>query len=345
MMSLHLVVPDGIDDPARASGGNVYDGRLRDGLTGLGWEVVEHAVSGPWPWPDAAATAALSAALDAVPDGALVLVDGLVASASPAVLVPAARRLALGVLVHLPLGVDVPAARAAEREVLLAARTVVATSAWTREWLRHHYVLATVHAAPPGVDRAPVAAGSGTGGALLGVGRASRAKGYDVLAAALEMLDDLPWSCTWVGRVDEVDPVTAGRGRIDLAGPLAPGLLAERYDAADLLVLPSRGETYGMVVTEALARGVPVLASDVGGVREALGQTSDGQLPGLLVAPGDPRALAAGLRLWLTDADFRATLRVSALDRRTDLAGWDTTVARVLEALPTPTPTLRGARP
>jgi len=341
MRSVHLVVPDGIDDPARASGGNVYDVRLRDGLVGLGWEVVEHAVSGPWPWPDSAATAGLSAALDSVPDGALVLVDGLVASASPAVLVPAAGRLALGVLVHLPLGVDDPAARAAEREVLLAARAVVASSAWTRDWLRHHYALPTVHAATPGVDPAPVAAGSGTGGELLAVGRASRAKGYDVLAAALETLDDVPWSCTWVGPVDELDPELVTPDRLVLLGPLPPALLADRYAAADLLVLPSRGETYGMVVTEALARGVPVLASDVGGVREALGQTSDGRLPGLLVAPGDPRALAAGLQLWLSDADLRATLRVSALDRRTDLAGWDDTVARVVDALPTRTGAMR----
>ncbi|MFI2708059.1 glycosyltransferase family 4 protein, partial [Nocardioides sp. CER28] len=284
---------------------------------------------------DELATRRLVDALRAVPDGEAVLVDGLVASASPDVLVPASRRLALGILVHLPLGVDAPGARAVEREVLQAARTVVATSAWTRHWLRSQYGLTAVATAAPGVDPAPVAAGSESGGALLCVGRVCRAKGYDVLAAALETLTDLTWTCDWVGPVDAGLDDSA-LSLVTRVGPMSTAELAARYAAADLVVLPSRGETYGMVLTEALARGVPVLASDVGGVREAVGTTSDGQLPGLLVQPGDPHALATALRVWLTDPDFRATLRVSALDRRTSLTGWDETAARVADALPAP---------
>jgi glycosyltransferase involved in cell wall biosynthesis len=329
MSTLHLVVPDGIDDPLRPSGGNLYDRRVADALTAAGRHLVEHPVVGSWPWPDAAATEALADALAAVPDGATALVDGLLASASPGLLVPAARRLALGVLVHLPLGVADPAARPAEREVLAVARTVVATSAWTRDWLVRHYRLEDVATAPPGVDPAPVAAGSGTGGALLCVARACRAKGYDVLTRALATLTDLPWTCDWVGPVDDV-----AAGPISLVGPLPPAAVADRYAAADLVVLPSRLETYGMVLTEALARGLPVLASDVGGVREAVGETSDGRLPGLLVAPGDPQALAAALRAWLTDPGLRATLRVAALDRRTTLPDWAGTAARLTSALP-----------
>lgn len=329
MSRLHLVLPDGIDDRRRPSGGNAYDRRIADGLAARGVTVVEHQVVGPWPWPDAPASARLAAALEAIPDEARVLVDGLVASASPGVLGPASRRLALGVLVHLPLGVDAPAARAAEREVLHAARTVIATSRWTAAWLAREYGLHGVHAAPPGADPAPVAAGSGSGGALLCVGRACRAKGYDVLAAALDALADLPWTCDWVGPVDDAAP-----SRIALAGPLPPESVAERYRAADMLVLPTRGETYGMVLTEALARGVPVLSCDVGGVREAIGTAPDGRLPGMLVAPGDPAALAAALRRWLTDPDLRAGLRAAALGRRATLAGWGETVARIAAALP-----------
>ena len=66
-------------------------------------------------------------------------------------------------------------------------------------------------------------------------------------------------------------------------------------------MLPSRAETYGMVVTEALARGIPVLASDAGGLPETLGRDPDGRVPGLLVPPGDAAALAAALRGWLDD--------------------------------------------
>lgn len=339
MTALHLVVPDAVGDPLRPSGGNTYDRRLAEALAAGGRPVVEHRVAGSWPRADEEALGSLAARLHAAPDGATVLVDGLLASASPTVLVPAARRLALVVLVHLPLGVADQDARPAERDVLGVARSVVATSGWTRDWLARHYGLERVVTAPPGVDEAPVAPGSGTGGALLCVGRVCRAKGYDVLADALATLADLSWSCEWVGPVDPADPVDTGA--VTLVGPLPPPAVAERYAAADLVVLPSRMETYGMVLTEALARGVPVLSSDVGGVREAVGTTPDGRVPGLLVRPGEPQALATALRAWLIDAHLRTALRAAALERRTGLTGWSRTADRVADALPA----ALGARP
>ncbi len=104
---------------------------------------------------------------------------------------------------------------------------------------------------------------------------------------------------------------------------------------ADLLVLASRGETYGMVVTEALARGLPVVATEVGGVPEALGHGADGARPGLLVSPGDAAALAAALRRWLGDAELRGRLRrPPASDARRSPAGRPPrrSVAGVLQA-------------
>ena len=64
-----------------------------------------------------------------------------------------------------------------------------------------------------------------------------------------------------------------------------------------------------MVATEALARGIPVLAVRVGGLPVALGHAPDGSVPGLLVEPDE---LAGALRRWLTDADLRERLRRSA---------------------------------
>jgi glycosyltransferase involved in cell wall biosynthesis len=97
------------------------------------------------------------------------------------------------------------------------------------------------------------------------------------------------------------------------------------YAGADLLVLASRAETYGMVVTEALARGVPVVAADVGGVPEALGE--DPARPGVLVPPGDPVALGAAVRAWLLDGDLRDRLRRAARARRASLRGWAATTS------------------
>ena len=100
-----------------------------------------------------------------------------------------------------------------------------------------------------------------------------------------------------------------------------------------MLVLASHAETYGMVVTEALARGLPVIATAVGGLPEALGQTRDGRRPGLLVPPGDSGALAAALRRWLTDAELRQGLRAAARERRSTLSGWDVTSRRIAHVL------------
>ncbi|MDQ1619406.1 MAG: hypothetical protein QOE19_1975, partial [Actinomycetota bacterium] len=116
-------------------------------------------------------------------------------------------------------------------------------------------------------------------------------------------------------------------------GVLTGGHLNASYAAADLLVLASRAETYGMVVTEALARGLPVVATAVGGVPEALGHGAHGSRPGVLVPPGDPAAFGAALRDWFVDADLRRRLRRAARERRTALPGWSSSAAAISRVL------------
>jgi glycosyltransferase involved in cell wall biosynthesis len=120
---------------------------------------------------------------------------------------------------------------------------------------------------------------------------------------------------------------------VSFTGPRTGADLDRSYAAADLVVLASRAETYGMVVIEALARGLPVVATDVGGVTEAFGHGTDGIRPGLLVPPGDPVALGAALRAWLGDAELRAQLREAARERRESLPGWSITTASVAAVL------------
>ena len=173
-MEVHVVVPEGLDDPARTSGGNAYDRRVCRELAALGWVVHQHPIAGAWPRPGAVGQADLARAVEQIPDGAVVLLDGLIASAGPEVLVAQARRLCQVVLVHMPLGHRPPAGeagavRAREREVLVAAAAVVTTSAWTRRRLDELYGLPAcrVHVARPGVDAAPLAPGTAAGDALL----------------------------------------------------------------------------------------------------------------------------------------------------------------------------------
>lgn len=347
MRAVHVVVPANIDDPTRPSGGNRYDRRLMEELTGLGWRVRKHRVGGSWPRPTPADVAVLDRVLADLPDRALVLVDGLIGSAAADVLVPATARLRVVVLLHMPLAEADPedAVRLAEGDVLRAAAGVVTTSRWARTWtVRHHRLRPDrVRVAEPGVDSAVVARQSATGRELLCLSSVIEAKGHDVLVAALAQIADLDWRCTCVGAVD-LEPQFVARlaetarkagvaDRIRLTGPLLDGPLAATFATADLLVSASRRESYGMAVTEALARGIPVLVTEVGGQAEAVGRIADGSRPGVLVPPDDPDRLAVELRRWLRSHHTRERLRSAAAVRRRGLADWAGTARRVATAL------------
>lgn len=356
LRSVHFVMPGGVDDLTAPSGGNAYDRRVSLDLAGFGWQVHKHAVAGGWPRPGADARAELACTLGELPDDTVVLLDGLVACGVPEIVVPEARRLRLAVLVHLPLGDETglqPAVAAEldakERTVLRAVPAVIATSDWAVRRLVSHHGLAPerVHVAAPGADIAPLASGTDGVSRLLCVAAVTPRKGQHRLVEALATVTDLPWSCVCVGGLTHDPAYVAGlrvlirkyglEGRLHLAGPQAGAELDASYGAADLMVLASYAETYGMAVTEALARGIPVLATDVGGLAEAIGRAPDGGVPGILVPPEDPAALAAELRGWFGEADVRRRLKAAARSRRAALDGWATTarsLAGVLGRLP-----------
>jgi glycosyltransferase involved in cell wall biosynthesis len=330
------VLPGGVDDPAAPSGGNRYD---RVVLSLLDRDVHEIAITGSWPSPGPAARSALDESITKIPDKSDVLLDGLVACGVPDLLEAHAGRLRLIVLVHLPLShetglSDAAAARLRdlERRTLHLATTVIATSDQAARQLAEMHGLHRVEVAAPGVDPAPLAEPSPDGHRLLCVASVTLRKGQDLLVTALqEHLADLPWRCTFVGAL--VRPVPHTSPGIHFAGPRTGADLDASYADADLFVLPSRAETYGMVVTEALARGLPVLATEVGGVPEALGLAPDGSRPGALIPPGDPAALAGALRGWLTDPELRRSWHAAALGRRSTLPGWSETAGRLTEIL------------
>ncbi len=348
-MRVHVVVPEGFDHPGQPSGGNIYDRRVCAGLAEAGWEVLVATVAAAWPVPDPGARADLARLVSAIPAGETVLIDGLIASPTAAQLLPHTGRLRLTVLLHMPLAtaVDTPpdaGAERSERAVLRAAAGVVVTSEWTRQQILTRYAIPAcrVHVARPGVDRVAAPARP-VPGRLICVGVLGRHKGQDLLVEALAELADRDWHCVLAGSPDR-DPDFAGQlrtritglgydHRVRLSGVLTGAALSDAYATADLLVAPSRAETYGMTVIEALAHGLPVLAAAVGGLPEALGRTADGTRPGQLVPPGDPAALAAALADWLGDERHRDRLRAAARQRRPALPGWEQTTEEIANAL------------
>ena len=326
---VQLVVPGPLD---QRTGGYIYDRRIAQGLPALGRPVAVHELAGRFPMVDAPAIEAASAALDAMPAGSLAVIDGLALPAF-ADLRPPRPWVAL---VHHPLaletGLSVADARALatiERRALAAAARVIVTSPQTRRDLAGYDVdEARVGVVLPGTDPAPLARRSGSAGlAMLCVASLTARKGHLVLLEALATLRELVWQLTCVGSPDR-DPATATaiqaairrfglEGRVRLAGEQSEGRLQPFYAAADLLVLASYHEGYGMALAEALARGLPIVATSAGAIPDTVPAAA-----GILVPPGDPAALAAALVRVLTEPGVRDELAAGARAARLTLPTW-----------------------
>jgi glycosyltransferase involved in cell wall biosynthesis len=115
---------------------------------------------------------------------------------------------------------------------------------------------------------------------------------------------------------------------IVVSGPIEDATLGDAYAAADLFVLPSRYEGYGVVYAEALARGLPIIACNVGPVPEVVGEEA-----AVLVEPGDVGALSGSLDLLLKDTALRERMSTAARRRAKRLPRWEDTTAGFLRVL------------
>ena len=219
---------------------------------------------------------------------------------------------------------------------------VIVTSDWSRTELieREGVSPERVVVVAPGSDEAPIATGTPNGAALLCVGVVAHHKGQDVLIDALSALGaHRDWTCTIAGSVDRC-PEYAERmaalaaaaglgGRVRMTGALEPGALQRVYQGADLVVAPSRVESYGMAVADALRRGIPVLASQVGGIPQAVAPSG----AAVLVPPGQPAALRDALERWMVDPGLRERMKAEALRSRSRLPRWSDTANRIAQTL------------
>jgi glycosyltransferase involved in cell wall biosynthesis len=346
-MTVNLVLPGSLDRP---TGGTIYDRRIVEGLRARGATVTVHALPDRFPLPEAADLQTAADLFAALADDALVVVDGLAFGALPEIVTAHADRLRLVALVHHPLametGLEPNAAellRAQETIALRAARRIIVTSPATRESLVRDYAVPpnACHVVPPGTDPAPAALGSGGaqgGVALLTVGSLIPRKGHDILIEALARLTDRSWHLTLAG-ADDHRPATAqalrtlvtARGlssRVTMTGALTTDALADAYAAADVFVLASHYEGYGMVLSEAMARGLPIVSTTGGAIPDTVPPDA-----ALLAPPGDVDALTDALRRVLDDPATRARLREGALAARHALPDWTVTADRFAASL------------
>jgi glycosyltransferase involved in cell wall biosynthesis len=311
--SFYFLLPGSPETP---TGGFVYDRHMLRALRTYGRLAGGIVLPGGYPHPSEATRAAGERAVEGLRDGASAIIDGLAFSPLLEAFAAATARLSIYPLVHHPLcdETGLSAAirdrlRERERQALGLARGVVVTSEHTALRLADFGVPAgRVRIVRPGVDvpshRMQSAATSGAHPVvLLCVASLVRRKGQDVLLRALARLRCFCWRLLLVGPAR--DAAFAGRlrrlardlgieGRIVFEGAVGASRLARFYRVADLFVLPSHYEGYGIAVAEAAAYGLPVVASDAGAIREAIVGAWH-----RLVPPGDAVALADALRSFL----------------------------------------------
>ncbi|WP_417518080.1 glycosyltransferase [Marinobacter sp.] len=348
--ALLFIVPG---DPDQNTGGYRYVRKLVEALNQAGTAAEVTGLPGRFPKPDAIATHAMDSLLSRLADGSRVILDGLAMSAMPDVLQKHAERLRLTALVHHPLADETGLSQheqgwfyEREKMALQTVRDVFTTSAFTATRLADYGVsTGRIQTAEPGVESP---AGSGSPNAnktsaiqaphILCVAHLSPRKAQHQLVEALAGLKDLQWHCTLAGSCDR-DPAYASRvrqqindsgldNRVDLAGEVDGHKLASLYRQADMFVLPSLYEGYGMVIDEAIAAGLPVISSDGG----ALKQTGD--RPGvMLYRAGDTKALQASLRAWLGDSVALEHARAVAEGESGNTRTWAHTASLFLEGL------------
>jgi glycosyltransferase involved in cell wall biosynthesis len=338
-------------DLATPTGGYAYDRRMIAELGELGWQIDLLDLGDGFPWPSEARRIAAVAQLLATPAGRIVVVDGLALGVMPEAAMQLADRNPLLALVHHPLALEwgisleqAAALLASERAALAAVRGVVVTSAATARLVASDYAVPAerITVARPGSDPAPLAHGSRNDVVqLLSVGAVVPRKGFDVLIAALATLTDLPWRLTIAGDRTR-DPTAAAQLDTDIArhglenriaapGAVSPQRLAALYAEADMFVLASRFEGYGMAYAEAIAHGLPVIGTNAGAIPDTVPPDA-----GLLVAPGDVTALADALRRVIGDDVLRRRFAGAARLAAAQLPSWRHSAeifARALEML------------
>jgi glycosyltransferase involved in cell wall biosynthesis len=325
-------------DLASPTGGYAYDRRMIAELQKLGWQVDVIGLGDGFPRPSAAVKQAARDKLAAVANDCPIVVDGLAFGALPEMANELRERNVMIALVHHPLALEsglAPADAAAlgksEYDALAAARAVVVTSPSTGQLLIDDYDVPpeTITTARPGTDRGEPAKGSSDGIVrLLAVGSVVPRKGYDVLIAALAPLAALPWRLTIAGDRSRDEAAAAQldadieshklAGRIDVLGALPADRLGALYTGADVFVLASRFEGYGMAFAEALAHGLPVIGTTAGAVPDTVPPDA-----GVLTEPNDVKALTRALRMLIENPKERQWFASGARKAGEELPSWE----------------------
>lgn len=339
LKQIAFLIPGDINLP---TGGYSYDRRTLALLDAHGVQASHVALPGSYPSPSAADLEMTARIVDGLPTDTTLLIDGLALGAMPLDLVRNFRRTVVA-LCHHPLALEAGLSperqaelKASETAALAHSAAVIVTSPTTRQLLAQDFGVPAnrITVALPGTDPAPRSHGTGTPLQLLAVGSIVPRKGYDVLVNALDHVKDLDWHLAIAGADDRSpDTAKALRGlvaakelerRVAITGAVADRKLSELYSRADVFVMTSHFEGYGMVLAEAMARGLPIVCTKGGAAADTAPDDAAIKVP-----PGDVMALAGGLREIMIDADLRRSKAKASWVAGLKLPRWEDT-ARIV---------------
>ncbi|EKF59472.1 Glycosyl transferase, group 1 [Agrobacterium albertimagni AOL15] len=332
-------------DLSLKTGGYGYDRQVLDGLRKLGWQITLLPLGEGFPFPTADTRRGAETALSSIPDGTLVLIDGLAFGVLDAWAGAHAERLQIIALVHHPLALETGLSdeqqqhfRQSEQRALAAARHVIVTSPMTARELASNYGVASsrITVALPGIDKSDVRRVVNAAPQILSVGTLTRRKGHDVLLRALKSVEDLDWQAVIIGS-KSLDPSTSEalarqvetlglEARVQLLGEVDDPQV--HFASADIFALASRYEGYGMVFAEALSHGLPIVACHAGAVPDVV--PSDA---GILVPVDDAPAFGEALRRLLQSPREREMRSAAALQAGSLLPTWADTAAIISNTL------------
>lgn len=339
MASIAFLIPGDLSLP---TGGYAYDRRILTLLSAHGVAARHVVLPGSYPAPTTGDIEETARIVDRLPADMALMIDGLALGAMPAELVQKFGRPVIG-LCHHPLALEAGLTperqaelKASEIAALALCSAVVVTSPATRSLLVRDFGVPAgrVTVAVPGTDPAPRAHGTGNPPQLLAVGSIVPRKGYDVLVRALDRLRNREWRLTIAG-ADDRSPATAAAlralvassglaERIAITGAISDRELNQLYSSADVFLMPSLFEGYGMVLAEAMARGLPIVCTTGGAASETAPDDA-----ALKVAPGDDIALAEALGRVIDSGQLRQSMAKAAWIAGLSLPRWEDT-ARVI---------------
>ena len=277
----------------------------------------------------------------------MLLIDGLAYGAMPADVIRRTNAPIVA-LVHHPLCLEAGLTQVRQRELqaleqgaLALAAHVVVTSATTAQTLIADFAVSAdkITVAVPGTDAAPRAKGTGKPLQLLAVGSVVPRKAFDILVHAIAPLSGLDWRLSIVGSLDrsiealatlkDVIARTELGDRITLVGPANQRQLDAHYDAADIFAMPSLYEGYGMVLAEAMARGLPIVCTTGGAAASTVPDAA-----GIKVPPGDIQAFSDAMGRLMSDPQLRSHMAEASWTAGRALPRWETTAMAIGPALP-----------